>query len=164
MFSYIVGVGNYLMYDDSIGIRLVEYIDEHNIIKNPQIKLIDLSGNTLNFISYLNKSTNKIIVVDAAKIGLKSGDYKIFNFHQIISEKESVCFSTHESDLIKIIELAGNLDYFIPEIIFFAIEPYEVKKEIGLSSIIQKNFLNYADKLCLEVLSTTVVNDSLRLR
>ncbi len=140
--KYLFGVGNYSMFDDSIGIKVVEYISEQGLDKNFQA--IDLSGNAINLLAYFNEETESIVIVDSANLGLNPGEYKIFAPSQVESVKELAGISTHEGDIVKIITLAKETGYTIPPIKFLGIEPLLIQNEFGLSKKLEDNLNVYA--------------------
>jgi hydrogenase maturation protease len=138
---YLVGVGNYNMFDDSIGIRLIEAVEERGLDKNFQA--LDLSSNVINLLSYCNESTEKMVIVDSAKMGKKPGEFCFFSPEQVVSEKQLVQISTHEGDVLKVVRLAQQLNYAVPPIMFMGIEPESIKPGSGLSLILASNMEIY---------------------
>jgi len=148
--KYIIGIGNYSMYDDSLGIRLIEYLEENNLVDG--FKAIDLSGNALNIFSYLSESTDKIIIVDTARLDMEPGEYRFFSHEKVKTLKELSGITTHEGDMVKVLELAGETGYHIPEIIFMGVEPEEIKSEVGLSEILESSLPEYGRVLLREIM------------
>ena len=148
--KYIIGIGNYSMYDDSLGIRLIEYLEENNLVDG--FKAIDLSGNALNIFSYLSESTDKIIIVDTARLDMEPGEYRFFSHEKVKSLKALSGITTHEGDMVKVLELAGKTGYHIPEIIFMGVEPKEIKSEVGLSEILESRLPEYGQVLLREIM------------
>lgn len=147
--KYIAGVGNYSMYDDSIGIKVVEYIEEKNLDKG--FKALDLSANILNLVSYFEEKTELILIVDTGKLGLNPGDYMFFRPEEAQTVKVTGNISTHEGDLLKVIELADATGSYIPEILIMGIEPESVKEEFGLSEVLQERLGEYAEAAIKEL-------------
>jgi hydrogenase maturation protease len=141
--KYIIGSGNYSMFDDSIGIRVIEYIMDNNLENN--FNAVELAGNALNLLTYLDEKTEKILIIDTAKMNLKAGEFRFFKPENVISEKELAGFSTHEGDLIKVIELGKRTGHVIPEILFMGIEPSEIRNEFGVSGILEEKIGFYAE-------------------
>lgn len=142
--KYIMGVGNYSMFDDSIGIKIVEEISEKNLETN--FKAIDLSGNLLNIFSYLNEDTEKIILIDSGYFDLKPGEVCWFTPDLVVSTKELPNITSHEGDIIKVLKLAQETDYPIPEIEIMGIEPEVIKDEFGLSKTLQDLLPKYVEE------------------
>ncbi|MBF0297777.1 MAG: hydrogenase maturation protease [Oligoflexia bacterium] len=169
--KYIIGIGNYSMFDDSIGIKVIEYIEENNLIANliakehqDSIQAIDLSGNLLNLFNYLNSSTEKIVIIDTAKINIDKqmpdkqqeqrvpGEFIVFTPEEVESTKNLANISTHEGDLLKVLALARETDYFIPEIVIIGVIPKEIKNDFGLSLELNNKLPVYAKKALEEIL------------
>lgn len=139
--KYIIGIGNYLMCDDSIGVRVVEYIFENNLENDFQA--VDLSTNYINLLTYFTEDTSKILIVDAAKMGKVPGEYR-FILPEEIKGKKFTAISSHENDVMKILERSKLMKLYIPPITFMGIEPEVVKQEYGLSDTLQNNLEKYA--------------------
>lgn len=139
--KYIMGVGNYSMFDDSIGIKIIEEIVDKNLDKG--FEAIDLSGNLLNIFTYLNKDTEKMIIVDSGEFNLMPGEICWFTPDLVVSTKELPNISSHEGDIIKVLKLAEQTDYPIPEILIMGIQPEVIKDEFGLSKILEDKMGEY---------------------
>ena len=142
---YIIGIGNYWMYDDSIGLRVIEHIAENDLLKDfDQVEAIDLSANVLNILSYFSETTEKIIIVDTARMGKAPGEYVFFSPEDVVTEKKLQNISTHEGDILKVIELAKGTGYKIPKIEFMGIEPEVIKSDCGLSETLRARIHDYS--------------------
>jgi len=140
---YLIGVGNYCGFDDSIGLRLIEHIADNDLERG--FRAIDLSGNTLNLLAYLDQTAEHILIVDSARMGRKPGAYEFFKAEDVETKKELTGLTTHEGDLLKVLELARQMNYHIPPITFLGIEPQSLKNEMGLSETLQGRLREYAD-------------------
>jgi len=139
---YLVGFGNYTSYDDSIGLRIVEYIAERGLEQGFQA--LDLSTNSLNLVSYLKADTEAILIVDVARMGMAPGQVRFFTPEEVGSRKEPGRLSTHEGDVLKVLELARAMGYPTPPIAIMGIEPERVTSEIGLSKTLEEQLPAYA--------------------
>jgi hydrogenase maturation protease len=139
---YLVGIGNYSGYDDSIGIRIVEHVCEKGL--DVGFRALDLSSNSLNLFSYLNADTEAILVVDSAFMERAPGEFAFFTPDQIRSRKDPGRFSTHEGDVVRVLELARQLHYPVPAVTFMGIQPETIKSEFGLSATLQNRLPEYA--------------------
>jgi hydrogenase maturation protease len=143
------------MYDDSIGLKIVEYIAENELDTGFQV--IDLSANLINLLYYFNQQTTQIIIVDSAKMGLSAGEYRFFSPQAVSSTKKVVALSTHEGDLLSILRLAQELSYTIPVLKIMGIEPLLIKNEFGLSTILEESIPLYTTLLINEFDSSLAV-------
>jgi len=74
-----------------------------------------------------------MLIVDAARMGLPPGDVRFFAPEDVESRKDLAGFSTHEGDVLKVIELARAMGYQIPRLELMGIEPLTTEPGIGLS-------------------------------
>jgi hydrogenase maturation protease len=142
--KYIIGIGNYSMFDDSIGLRIIEHIYRNNL--DTGFSAIDLSSNSLNLFTYLDKKTEQILIIDSLKGGKDPGNFIFFRPEDVRTEKQSENFSTHEGDIMKVIELAKATKYYIPPITIMGVEAAVVKNEFGLSGILEDRLQTYVDE------------------
>ena len=139
---YLLGVGNFCAWDDSIGLRVIEHIVEAGLEKG--FRAIDLSGNVLNLINFLEPGTERILIVDSARMGRRPGEFEFFQPEDVETQKELSGLTTHEGDLLKILRLARELKYHIPPITFMGIEPQDTRNEMGLSPVLEDRLPQYA--------------------
>lgn len=138
---YIIGLGNYSKNDDSIGLRIVEHIVDNNL--DTDFQAIEVGNDGMRLLNYFAPETEKILVLDCALMDKKPGDYVLFNPDEVSSRKQAGKISTHEGDILKIIDLAKQLDYPVPLIRCLAIEPKSLEMDMTLSGILQKKIEEY---------------------
>jgi hydrogenase maturation protease len=138
---YLIGFGTYTARDDSIGLRIVEHIAERGLDRG--FRVLDLSANSLNLLTYLTAETEAVLIVDSAKMGLSAGDVRVFAPAEVETRKETAGFSTHEGDVLKVLELARLMGYPAPPILIMGIEPVSVESGIGLSAALESRFAEY---------------------
>ena len=129
--KYLIGIGNYSMRDDGVGIRVIEYIEEHGLEQG--FRALDLSGNILNLLSYLRDDVKQLLIVDCTLSDAEPGSFRFFTQDRVHSKKELDGFSTHEGDILKVITLAEQTGYTIPPIEFMAIQPFDVSHSFDLT-------------------------------
>src|SRR5512136_2092709 len=129
---YLIGVGNYTAGDDAIGLRIVEEIAQKGLERG--FRAIDLSSNSLNLVSYLGPATEAILVVDSAKMGLPPGEVRFFSPDEAATRKELAGFSTHEGDVLRVLELARAVGYTVPRLRIMGIEPATTDAGTALSA------------------------------
>lgn len=147
---YIIGVGNYSMWDDGIGIRVIEYISENGLEDN-SFQALDLSGNGIDILHYFSEETEKLIIIDASTVDRSPGEYKLFRYEDVKTKKDLSGITSHEGDILKIIELGKVSGYFVPPIVFMGIQPEVLKNEIGISKTLEKLIPQYAATAIKEV-------------
>ena len=139
---YLLGIGNYHSGDDGIGSRVVEEIAAEGLEKG--FRAIDLSANSLNLVTYLVPETEAILIVDSARMGMAPGETRFFAPRDVESQKQPGHLSTHEGDVLQVLELARAMQYPTPPIVIMGIEPESVRSEIGLSKTLQERLPAYA--------------------
>ncbi|MCM2323475.1 MAG: hydrogenase maturation protease [Oligoflexia bacterium] len=149
---YIIGIGNYSMADDSIGLRLIETIADRGM--NTDFEAIDLSDNGLNLFNYLSESTEKMLWVDCVKMGKRPGEFTVFSPELTESQKVLTQMTTHEGDMLKILTMARQAGYPIPPIRILGIEPEKLEPVFELSPILQSRFEEYLGEAIRQIRST----------
>lgn len=138
---YLIGIGTYMGLDDSIGLRIAEAIAERGLDRG--FRAIDLPGNLLDVLHYCDPDTEAMLVVDSARMGLAAGEHRFFSADDVVTHKTLDGISTHEGDLMKVLELARELGLAIPPITLLGIEPAEIAPEMGLSPTLEQRFEEY---------------------
>ncbi len=138
---YLIGIGTYMGMDDSIGLRIAEAVSARGL--DGTFRAIELPGNLLDLLHYFDDDTQGILIVDSARMGLEPGDSRFFSPDDVVTRKTLDGISTHEGDLMKVIDLARELDLTIPPVTLLGIEPAEIAPEMGLSALIEARFEDY---------------------
>lgn len=139
---YLVGAGNYLAGDDAVGPRVIEHVVACGLDRG--FVAVDLSTDALSLIAYLNVDTEAVLVVDAAHLGLAPGDFRIFSPDEVETQKELSGLTTHEGDVLKVVELARGAGYPIPPLAVMGIEPCEIGVGMTLSGRLEERLPTYA--------------------
>lgn len=138
---YLVGIGNYSMTDDSIGLRVVEHISEKGLARG--FEVIDIADEGLRLTYYFTPETEKIVVIDAAELGLSPGEIKVFRPEEARSEKSLSGITTHEGDVMKVIAFARELGMPIPPIEIMGIQPASMEQGMDLSPVLRDRLDDY---------------------
>jgi hydrogenase maturation protease len=138
---YIIGVGNSAMSDDGIGLRLVEHIARRGLEQGFEAAAVADEGTRLLF--YLTEDTEKVVIVDAVDMGLEPGDYRLFKPEDVESRKITRGLTTHEGDILNVLELAGSLGYPIPAVTILGIQPGNLGPGLELSPALESRFDTY---------------------
>jgi hydrogenase maturation protease len=129
------------MSDDGIGLRIVEHIVENGLEKG--FEAVDIADEGTRLFFYLQRETEKIVLVDAVDLGLAAGEYRVFEPEDVRTTKETRGLSTHEGDALKILEFARNLGYLIPPLIILGIQPGSMEPGSELSPALRDRFDSY---------------------
>ena len=139
---YLVGVGNVLAGDDGVGPRVVEQATAGGL--DPGVVAVDLATDALALVAYLGDETEALLVVDAARLGLAPGRYRIFSPDEVETQKELGGLTTHEGDVLRVVELARGAGYAIPPLAVMGVEPRETALGTALSAELEERLPAYA--------------------
>jgi hydrogenase maturation protease len=118
----VLGLGNILLRDEGVGVRVVEELDKRFSF-SPSIKLID--AGTLGFaLVHEIEECPKIIVVDAVKAGNEPGTIYKFKRKDLTFQLPQA-MSAHDVGFLEALEQWRILG-IEPEVVFFGIEPKDM--------------------------------------
>jgi len=145
----VIGLGNTLMSDEGAGVRVVERLLDF-AGRFPLVDFVD-AGTAGMSILHLITDKDKAIFIDCARMGEKPGAIRKFTPQEIKSAKVLAHRSLHETDLIKVIDLAGQLGQCPAEMVIFGIEPEVVEPGAGLSETLAGKVEHYVSVVCQEL-------------
>lgn len=147
----IICLGNPLMRDEGIGIRLASELHSH-LNDNPDIEIMDLGTGGLSVMHAIT-GRKKVIFVDCAIMGQTPGSILRFTPQQVRSTKTRMRYSLHEGDLLNTLELSRNMGECPDDIVIFGIEPKEIDHGSSLTNELENNIPQYTQTI-LEELET----------
>ena len=145
----IICLGNPLMRDEGIGIRLASELLAH-LADNPNVQVLDLGTGGLS-VMHAIADREKIIFVDCAIMGQTPGMMHRFTPEQVRSKKVRMRYSLHEGDLLNTLELSRRLGECPDDIVIFGIEPKEIAHGEGLTSELENNIRQYVQIILQEL-------------
>ena len=145
----IICLGNPLMRDEGIGIRLASELVVH-LADNPDVEVMDLGTGGLS-VMHAIADREKIIFVDCAIMGDLPGLMRRFTPEQVRSKKVRMRYSMHEGDLLNTLELSRRLEQCPDNIVIFGIEPKEIAHGEGLTSELENNIRQYVRTILQEL-------------
>jgi hydrogenase maturation protease len=145
----IICLGNPLMRDEGIGIRLASELSVH-LADSPDVEVMDLGTGGLSVIHAI-EGRKKIIFVDCAVMGQTPGTMLSFTPEQVRSKKVRIRYSLHEGDLLNTLELSRRLGQCPDDIVIFGIEPKEIAHGEGLTSELENNIQQYVRTILKEL-------------
>ena len=146
--TLIICLGNPLMRDEGIGIRLASELSVH-LADNPDVEVMDLGTGGLS-VMHAIADREKIIFVDCAIMGQTQGMMIRFKPEQVRSKKVRMRYSMHEGDLLNTLELSRRLGEYPDDVVIFGIEPKEIAHGEGLTSKLQNNIRQYVQTILQE--------------
>ncbi len=148
----VIGLGNTLMSDEGVGVRVVQRLLDF-AGRFPLGDFVDAGTGGMSIL-HLIRGKDRAIFIDCARMGEEPGVIKKFTPQELKSTKVLTHQSLHEADLIKIIDMAGQLGQCPAEIIIFGIEPQVVKLGGELSKVLTDRFDEYITIICKELPKT----------
>ncbi|MHC4438403.1 MAG: hydrogenase maturation protease [Planctomycetota bacterium] len=145
----IICLGNPLMRDEGIGIRLASELLLH-LADNPNVEVMDLGTGGFS-VMHAIAGREKIIFVDCAVMGQEPGTMIRFTPEQVRSKKVLMRYSLHEGDLLNTLELSQRLGECPDEVVIFGIEPEQIADGEGLTNELQNNIQQYVQTILEEL-------------
>jgi hydrogenase maturation protease len=145
----VIGLGNTLMSDEGVGVRLVQQLFDF-ADRFPDVDFVDAGTGGVSIV-HLIKGKDKAIFIDCARMGEEPGVIRKFTPQEIKSTRVLAYQSLHEADLIKIIDLAGQLGQCPAKIIIFGIEPEIIEPGTDISKALTDKIEHYVSVVCQEL-------------
>ena len=145
MKEVVLGIGNVLKGDDGVGIYITEQVNKHLKEVKKKSKQSTLTGTERgiiaincgttpeNYTSIIRRhNPDKLILVDAADMGLSPGSYRIISLDKI----EVMHISTHDTPLSIFISYVSE---FCNDIVLIGIQPDKMDIGTVLSRTVQES-------------------------
>ncbi len=141
----VFGVGNILLSDEGVGIKVVEELKNRNRIRNTTYTDLGTSSQDLGF--YIDQTTELVIIIDCMALNnfeagtvfrLAPGDV-----HQGMNYK----LSLHQIHLIESLKLL-EIKHEVPKTILIGIQPHDASTwSTSLSEILEGKFQSIVEKI-----------------
>ena len=130
----ILGLGNILLGDEGVGVRVIEQLFSHPF--PDEIEVIDGGTAGYELINFF-EGKEKVIIVDAVKTDDTPGSVYKMDL-SIVQEDETVQLSLHQIGLKNVFKMASLMD-LNPEVTLVGIVPKDYQDyNIGLSEEVEK--------------------------
>ncbi len=143
--TIVLGLGNPLMGDEGIGIKLIEMLQSASG-DFPEADFVDAGTGGMSLL-HLISGRKKAVIIDCCIMGTEPGTIKQFTPDEVKTVKQLTHLSLHEVDIIKVIDLARQLGECPEEIIFLGIEPETVSQQMELSEILTDRLPQYTETI-----------------
>jgi hydrogenase maturation protease len=143
--TLILGIGNSLLSDEGLGIRMLDYLQRHF----PELANVTyLDGGTLSFtLAPWIEEADRLIVIDAAELKATPGTIEVFTGEAMDRFSSKTKRSVHEvslGDLLAIAHLTG----FLPENrALIAVQPRDIDWGQCLSNPVKQALPRAADQI-----------------
>jgi hydrogenase maturation protease len=143
----VVGVGNILMGDEGIGVRVVQALEKSSAKETKRgVEFFD-AGTALHALLPQLEGYDRMIVVDTVQGGEAPGTIYRFTLEDLEKRRggkaDGLMMSIHEMDVEDTLSMARLTQKLPPEIIFIGVEPEKVELKEELSSTLEKRMGEY---------------------
>jgi len=147
--TIVLGLGNPLMADEGVGTALIERLDRV-AGQYPDVDFVDAGTGGMTLLHLLH-GPGKAILIDCARMGAAPGTIRRFTPEKVESVKMLTHQSLHEADIMRIIEIARQLDQCPQEIVIFGIEPEKIELDRQLSQTLSAGLDGYVELIRREL-------------
>jgi len=132
--TLILGLGNILLKDEGVGVRVAEKINTMPL--PPDVEVMDGGTKGLDLLYYI-EGRKKVIVVDAVRAGDVPGTMYRFT-DENIADKKGLLRSAHGVDFVDALRLSEMFNSKPEEVVFIGIEPESLDEGMELTPTIEK--------------------------
>ena len=129
--TLVLSLGNPLRGDDGVGTAVLTLLSAYPII--PQEVVLQDGGTPGLETVLLLEGYEKVIIIDAAEMGLEPGTWRRFSSAKLAAQEANLTGTLHQAGLAEALELADALNMLPDEVIIFGVQPSEIGWEPGLS-------------------------------
>ena len=145
----VLGLGNPLMADEGIGGFIINKLLEKKVL-SPSIDVVDAGTGGMSIL-HLIAERKKAIIIDCAYMNKAPGTMVRFTPKDVKTVKQLIHYSLHEIDILKVIELAIQLNQCPENIVIFGIEPEKIVLQQSLSTTLLQNIDQYIETIQSEL-------------
>jgi hydrogenase maturation protease len=132
----VLGLGNLLLTDDGVGLRLLETLEEQFTSALGVVDFIDGGTQGLALLPHL-ADRSALLVLDAIGLGAEPGTIHVLCGGQITEFRARRASTGHEGNCLELLETARMLGYDFDDIAIVGVEPSAVRTGIGLTPEVQ---------------------------
>jgi hydrogenase maturation protease len=149
----VLGIGNLLLKDEGIGVHLVQKLAD--IVNNANVKIID-AGTYPDFLSLIDGSTDKLIIVDAVETGDRPGT--IYRFILNDADLDTVLpISLHDMGVLDSLKTMALFNMQPKSTVIIGIEPKTIDFGLDLSPEIEDKLPGMIELILREIEETTAM-------
>ncbi len=141
----IVGLGNRMMQDEGIGVRIVEKLAQHDGLPD-DVEAIELGVGGFLLLHEL-EGRQRVLIVDCARMGAEPGTLRGFRPEEARSVKVLPRMSLHEGDVLETLALAESLGQCLPDVRVYGIEPESVEPGRDLTPTLESRLDEYVAQI-----------------
>ena len=131
----IIGIGNYLMADEGVGIHATKKL-RHDF-KRDDCDIIDAGVPSMALL-HMIENRRLVIIIECAEFGGRPGEIIVFKPEQVKRDERSIV-SLHSSDLLTTLDVGQTLGLKQPPIWIIGIQPVRVEMSQELSTEVKSS-------------------------
>ncbi len=129
-YTLILGVGNILLQDEGIGVRVVERLQQSYLF-NEEVQLLDGGTLGLNLLPYF-EGVERLLIIDAMDAQKPAGTILRLTGEEIPAILQHK-ISPHQLGLSEVLSIARLMDSLPPQIVLLGIQPASLATSLDLS-------------------------------
>jgi hydrogenase maturation protease len=146
--TLVLGLGNILLGDEGVGVRVVERLQE--LYEFPQeVQVLDGGTLALDLLPYVEES-GRLLVIDALEMGAEPGAIARLEGDEVPAFL-SVKLSPHQMGLADLLAAARLRDLFPKQLVLWGVQPAELKPGLVLSSPVAAQVDVLVDRVLAEL-------------
>jgi hydrogenase maturation protease len=148
--TLILALGNPLRADDGAGAAVIEALRGYRL--PPGVELADGGTRGLETVLYF-QGRERVIVVDAADMGLEAGEWRRFTLADIRLKSNDMALrgTLHYAGLAEAVALAEAMGALPAELVIYGIQPQSLDWQPGLSDVVRCAVEQVARQIAREV-------------
>ncbi len=140
----ILGIGNYLMGDDGIGVHAIEALRKNRMLRG--IDIVDGGTKGLELINHF-ENKKRAIIIDAIDLNRAPGEFILLRGEQITTYLDRIRYSVHEIGLKDLLSTLLLLDMMPDELILIGLQPGKIEAGTTLSNGVKNNLNQLIDRI-----------------
>ena len=130
----VIGVGNVLLRDDGVGVRVIEELSRREW--PPEVELLDGGTAGLDLL-YLMEGADRVILVDSLEAGDAPGSIYRFTAGELNGFVRKAALSLHQVGVLEVLELARVLGKLPPTTVV-GVQPADLGQGMELSAPLRR--------------------------
>lgn len=130
--TVVVGVGNRLMGDEGIGVRVVEELRRRPL--SGAVDVVDAGTIGLDLLFVL-EGYGRAVIVDAAEMGLPAGEVRVFGPADLV--EAGPVTDAHGVGVAQVLEVAEATGLCPANVVLVGVQPEKVGPALGLSECVE---------------------------
>ena len=143
-----LGLGNILLRDDGVGVRVVERLQRLYQFP-PEVELLDGGTLGLDLLSYV-EATERLLVVDALEMEAEPGTLARLEGDEVPAAL-SVKLSIHQAGLADLLAASRLRGFYPPELVLWGVQPGVIDVGLDLSPPVDASVEVLADRAMEEL-------------